>query len=123
MKPTMKLQRLLKIETFEQSVDATKLISAAIFEGVLDDLGAVAEIEPLEMAVNDKGRIVGVEFLLRVPASAFDSVVEGVMSVNGFRRDLTKPGSNVTILHPISEKWVRDDETDMVQQKFSLRAC
>ena len=117
----MKLHRLRKVSTFEESIEASKLISKAIYEGILDDFGSVAEIEPLEMVLDDdNGQTVGVHFLIRAPASAWEHVIEGVMKSAGFTRELTLPGSNVSVLRPLSESWVRDE---FVEQKYSIGAC
>lgn len=115
----MKLQRLCEITTFEESIEASKYISRGIYEGILDDFGAVAEVEPFAVARDKDDEIVGVHFYIRAPSEAWKGVIEGVLPCGEFTRELTIPGSKVRILRPVSESY---ECGPIVERKFALEA-
>lgn len=107
---SMQLKRLRKIETFEEGIEASKYLSRAVFEGILDDFGDHAELQPIKVALDEAGAIVGINFRVRCSAEHIESVKEGVVEHAGFRREFKRPGSNIRILRPMSDEWVEDDE-------------
>ncbi|MDE2481270.1 MAG: hypothetical protein KGN02_03670 [bacterium] len=77
------VQVLQPIATFDESIEAAKIVSRAIEDGLLDDAGEIAEITPEQFVIQD-GEIVGV--MAKILASA--RMAEGKFASGRFTRDL-----------------------------------
>ncbi len=110
-----RLRELRDITTFEESLAATKLISGAVHEGLLDDCGDEAEIEPTKMLVDLRdNHVVGYNFTLRCRP---ENIREGVLEGAGFRLELKNTGSNVHILHSMNDGCI---EGGLLKREFTL---
>ena len=107
---------LQKIATFEEKIEAAKIISRAIEDGVLDDAGEVAEITPDDFLIDVKTDIItGVSVTIRSTGRP----VEGVFKSGRFVRELAVPSSNLSPLRSAT-RGARRQSSEIIETRMTI---
>ena len=104
---------LQKITTFDESIEAAKIVSRAIEDGVIDDAGEIAEITPEDLMIDTKtGAITGVVVTIR----STGKMVEGVCKTGRFVREVSS--GNVHALSPVKGR--RRQESEIIETRMAI---